>query len=348
MYHTTILAYICQKFTIPDFLATGPKTVAEIAAHMQTRDVERVERLMYALASEGMTQLDKNSPNPNAPRFVNTALSATLRSDHPNSQRGMIGHNVDDVWNVWRSLPQMFGPDAVDSGWEIAWPEYPTGVWSLYEADDFREEQFGRAMAGLEGLGGKAMAVDGPFAKFKRIIDIGGSHGHFIYKVLDANPSMKGVLFDRSHVIANANHLWNEAGGAYNDGTQERLTMIQGSFFDASAIPEAQDGDVYHLRYILHDWDDEECLAILKNIKAKMGDKDATLLIGESAVPDRHTVGVPATMYHIDMQMMSVFGHAKERTPAQWKELLSKAGFEIVNIHPTRSLVHFVEAVPLK
>ena len=63
---------------------------------------------MYALASEDMTQLDKNSPDPKAPRFVNTALWATLRSDHPNSQRGTIGHHVDDMWNVWGSLPQMF------------------------------------------------------------------------------------------------------------------------------------------------------------------------------------------------------------------------------------------------
>lgn len=244
------------------------------------------------------------------------------------------------------SLPQMFGPDAKDSGWEVAWPEYPD-IWSLYEADNFREEQFGRAMSALEGLGGKAMAVDGPFAKFNRIIDVGGSLGHFIYKVLDANPTMEGVLYDRSHVIANAKKLWNESGGAYNDDTQERLTMVSGSFFDASTIPEARNGDVYHLRYILHDWGDEECLDILKNIRGKMGDKKATLVIGESAVPDRHTVGVPATMHHIDMQMMGVFG-AKERTPTMWKELLTQAGFEIVAIHPTRSLVHFVEAVPLE
>ena len=56
-----------------------------------------------------------------------------------------------------------------------------------------------------------------------------------------------------------------------------------------------------------------------------MGDKKASLLIGESAVPDRHIVDVPATMYHIDMQMMAVFTHAKERTPAMWKELLTQA-----------------------
>jgi hypothetical protein len=146
-YHTTILAHICQKFTIPDFLATGPKTIEEIAQHMKHKgDKEDIERLMYALAADGMTKLDKNSPDPNAPRFVNSALSAVLRSDHPNSCRGFIGHNVDDLWNAWGSLPLAFGPDAVDA-WDVAWPEYPLkegGIWKLYEANDWREEQFGR------------------------------------------------------------------------------------------------------------------------------------------------------------------------------------------------------------
>jgi hypothetical protein len=146
-YHTTILAHICQKFTIPDFLATGPKTVEEIAHHMKHKGgKEDVERLMYALAADGMTKLDKNSPDPSAPRFVNSALSAVLRSDHPNSCRGFVGHNVDDLWNVWGSLPLAFGPDAVDA-FDVAWPEYPLkegGIWKLYEASDWREEQFGR------------------------------------------------------------------------------------------------------------------------------------------------------------------------------------------------------------
>lgn len=345
-----MLANICQKFTIPDFLATGPKTVAEIAAHMQTKDVQRVERLMYALAADGMTQLEKNSPDPKAPRFVNSALSATLRTDHPNSMRGFVGHNIDEMWNVWGALPQMFGSDAKESAWDIAWPKYPHdkgGIWDLFEADSVREEQFGRAMMAIEALGGMAMAADGPFYKFDRFIDIGGSHGHFLYKVISANPDKEGILFDRSHVLSNARKLWNESGGLYHDGTHKRLSIVEGNFFDELTIPEAKDGDVYYMRYILHDWGKEDCLSILKNIKKQMGNKKATLLIGECALPDRDTVGVPPIMYHIDIQMMAAFGDAMERTPTMWKELLMEAGFDLVAIHPTRSIVHWVEAVPL-
>jgi O-methyltransferase domain len=241
----------------------------------------------------------------------------------------------------------MFGPKAIARGFDIAWPGYDS-LWAVYEADDIRKEQFGRAMSGLEGLGGKAMAADGPFAKFKRMIDVGGSHGHFIYKVLQVNPGMKGILFDRPHVIANAHNHWYEPGGGYNDGTQERLTMVSGSFFDASAIPEADDGDVYHLRYILHDWPDVECINILKNIRGEMSDKKATLLIGESAIPDRHAVGAPSTMHHIDMHNDGFI--CRCRTHSQDVERITPCTSricELVAIHPTRSLVHFVEAVPV-
>ena len=219
-------------------------------------------------------------------------------------------------------------------------------IWSVLAKPSLFSYYYYSAMTAVEVLGGKAMAADGPFHKFKRVIDVGGSLGHFVYKILDKYPNMQGVLFDRSRVIANSRKLWTK-DGPYGDGTQERLEFVEGDFFQVDTFPEAKDGDAYHLRFILHDWEEEECLAILKNIKQNMGNASATLVIGECAMPDRHTVGVPAAMHHIDLQMMATFTRAKERTPKMWKELLAKAGFEIVAIHPTRSLVHFVEAIPV-
>jgi hypothetical protein len=184
-----------------------------------------------------------------------------------------------------------------------------------------------------------------------RFIDVGGSLGHFLHKVLVANPKKQGIIFDREPVLANARKLWNESGGVYHDGVEERMTMMSGDFFNVDSIPDAQDGDVYYMRHILHDWSDEESVDILRNIRAKMGSKKGTLLIGEMAIPERSAVGFPPAMYHLDMQMMVAFGDAgsgaKERTPTMWKELLKEGGFEMVAIHPTRSIFHWVEAVPL-
>ena len=349
-YQTSKLAQICMTYKIADFLSSGPKTIADIAKYTQTKDLMRVERIMYAMAADGITQLDPSLKKGERPvRFVNSALSATLRLDHPNSMAGMIGHLVLDGYEAFSHIDKVLGPDPIDIPWDQVYNDekYKGGkLWKFFEDHPPREEQFGRAMNSLEGLGGVAMVEDVPFHKFTRVVDVGGSRGHFLYKILKNNPSMDGILFDRSPVLENAKPLWNSSGGAFNDGTQERVHMVAGDFFQTGSIPVGQDGDAYLMRYILHDWGEEEVIQILSNLHSSMKGKKTTLLIGECSIPDRDTVGVPSAMYKIDMLMMNIFGGALERTPEMWKTLLDSAGFEFVTIHSTRSLVHFVEAVP--
>jgi len=202
-YQTTMLCYAAVKFRIPDFLSTGPKSVDEIAGFMNTKETLRVERLMYALASESITQLDKTSPDPNKPRFVNTGLSATLRTDIKYSMASMVGHQVEEAMPVWMHLVELFGPDAKANSWDTVFPEFAVsegGFWKYLQANPKQEKQFGLAMTSLEGLGGKAMALDGPFERFNRFVDVGGSMGHFLYSVLDTYQDKKAILFDRPPV----------------------------------------------------------------------------------------------------------------------------------------------------
>jgi O-methyltransferase domain len=366
-YKSSRLAHICKEFQIADFLATGPKTVREIADYTQTRDALVVERIMYAMASAGITRLDPRGvgsglggKNDYEPRFVNSALSATLRRDHPNSMSGLLGHIVQDGYESFGKIEPLLGPNASDGKiipWDLVHAQgedqdrYGGGkLWKFFEDNPVREEQFGRAMRALEGLGGKAMAADVPFRRFDRVIDVGGSLGHFLYKVMNQN-NLDGILFDRPPVIAAAKAAWLEEGGPFHDGTTNtRVDFVAGDFFQPDVIPPARDGDVYIMRYILHDWDRDSCLQILSNVHKAMtkdGPKKTTLMIGESAVPDRDTVGPIDVVYKIDMLMMNIFGSALERTPKMWKELLSEASFEFVTIHPTRSAIHFVEAIPI-
>ncbi len=359
-----------MKLNIADIVATGPKTAAEIAVATKTTDSTRIERLMYAMAANGLFKLGSPSSD-GTPRFVNSALSAVLRVDHPNSMRGMIGcvclnficvnvcnslhiytgffnslfrHNIDDTYALWGKLPEMFGPNAKDNVWDIVFPEYPGGIWGKFEANPELEEQFGRAMTSLDALGAKAMVADGPWLQYKRVVDIGGSRGHFLHEILAAHPDLQGVLFDRAPVIKNAELAWSK-GGDFRDAS-DRVSFVSGSFFEPETIPKAMDGDAFYMRYILHDWSTDEVLTILRNLRTAMGSAKVTLLIGECALPDHHTVGVPSIMYDIDMQMMAVFGEAQERTPLQWKGVLNAAGFKLIKFHPTRSLLHWVEATP--
>ena len=123
------------------------------------------------------------------------------------------------------------------------------------------------------------------------------------------------------------------------------ILHVAGSFFETGSLPAGKDGDAFLMRYILHDWPTKDVVTILKNVRVAFGSANATLVIGESALPNHDKVGVPPAIYNIDVQMMVAFGEAQERTPAQWKEVLAQTGFSLVKIHPTRSLVHWVEAV---
>lgn len=353
VFQSSVLANVCQQFKIPDFLATGPKTIKEIADYTKTKDVLVVERIMYAMASNGITQLDPTlKKGVDEPRFVNTALSAVLRRDHPNSVAGMVGHTVQDGYQSFGHLDKLLGPASTGTDktlilWDLIHTEeqYQGGkIWKFFGDHPEREEQFTRAMGALEGLGGYAMEADVPFEKFDRVIDVGGSRGHFLHKILSKNPGTKAVLFDRPEVIAHARELWIHGNGTFPLDDVERIQMIEGSFFDDNALPKAKDGDVFLLRYILHDWAATDCAIILSNLAHSMRGTNATLMIGESAMPDRHQVSPMKVPHSVDMMMLNFFGTAIERTPTMWNELLENAGFEVKAIHPTRSPVHFVEA----
>ena len=347
--HKLVLAYIIQKYKIADFVGdgNGPKTVEEIAQFTKTENVDNVERLMYACASQGMFKLVDGKT------FVNTGLSAVLRRDHPNSMAGMIGHCFEDSYEAWGQLYKVFGPDASDVPWNLVNPNFPVdhsqsklGMWDFYTKNPKQEEQFSRAMTSLEGIGGMAMAADGPFENHSRFIDIGGGTGHFLEKILKmyqkyGDTNTKGVLFERAPVIDIARQNFDP-----ELVEQERVAFHAGNFFDATTLPDFQDGDCVFLRYILHDWKDEDAVRILESVRSKIENKKVSVLIGESAMPNRNSIGQPAAIHNIDMQMMVLNGGV-ERYPKYWAKLLEETRFEYVSVHPTRSILAWIKAVPV-
>ena len=322
-------------------------SAAEIAEAISS-DASYVERLMYACASIGVFKLGVSAQDGEPPRFVNTRLSAVLRESHPNSMRALVGSCVENSYKVWGRLAEVFEHPEGPIAWELEYPEHSLaegGIWHMFETDPHAEAQFARAMTSLDGLGAGAMVADGPFAKFDRFIDVGGGRGHFLHHVLEAHPSAIGVVFDRENVIETATaEAWGPQGPFAT--AAPRVKLVSGSFFVEDSIPAARDGDAFYMRYILHDWPPEDCLTILKSVRTAIGQTNATLLIGEVALPDRGTVGQDDIMYKLDMEMM-VLTRGQERTPTQWKEILTLAGFKIIKFHPTRSIIHWVEAVPI-
>ena len=134
-YHSTQLVHVAQRFEIPDLLAAeGPLTAAQIAAAIGS-DADVVERVMYACAAQGVFRLARPEES-KGHRFVNSPLSAVLRKDHPNSLRGMVGHNAEEGFAAWGKLADYVANPSGPNPWDLAMPKHPTskgGVWDFFQ-----------------------------------------------------------------------------------------------------------------------------------------------------------------------------------------------------------------------
>ena len=185
------------------------------------------------------------------------------------------------------------------------------------------------SMAG--GAAGRAAAALGyDWSRVSIVADIGGGNGSLLTAVLDAHAHLRGVVFDLPHVVAAAAPLIEEAS------LSDRCETAAGDFF-TDALPRA---DVYVLAQILHDWDDERAVAILRNCRRSIAD-DGRLLLVEQVLPERDE---PSYGRLLDLIMLLLLG-GKERTSSEWSALLREGGFELVDITPS-PLSSLIESAP--
>ncbi len=161
------------------------------------------------------------------------------------------------------------------------------------------------------------------------VADIGGGNGSQISQILQKQPDLKGILFDLPHVIERAN------GNIQSAGLSDRCDLVGGSFFES--VPDG--ADIYMMRHIIHDWDDEKCLTILKNCHQAMP-PEGKLLVVESVIPPGNE---PFGGKLLDLVMLLIPG-GKERTEVEYRDLFAKAGFELTQVIPTATEVSVIEA----
>ena len=148
-------------------------------------------------------------------------------------------------------------------------------------------------------------------------------------QILKANPSVKGILFDTPSVIGGAGKFFEEAG------VNDRVEKVSGDFFQS--VPPA---DAYLMKHIIHDWDDEKSVAIMRNINAAMTG-DGRLLLAEMVVPEGNE---PHYSKVLDLEMLTSPGGI-ERTAEEYRALFEAAGFRLNRIVPTRSPFSVIEGV---
>ena len=306
---------VAAKLYIADHLKDGAKSVAELAALTETHEPS-LYRLMRGLASAGIFQKQSDG------RFSNSPLSEILRSDHPESFRA-AAHMICDRehWNAHGNMLQ-----SVKTG-EIAF-EYTFGmpVFPYYAQNPEPAKVFDNAMTSFSISIANAVAATYDFSEAQTIADIGGGHGLLLETVLKAAPQAKGILFDQPQVIAGAN-------------VSERIEIVSGDFF--AEIPV--EADVYLMKFIIHDWNDEQSVTILQNL-AKSAKPGAKVLLVESVVEEDDNA--PSMSKVMDLNMLVMTG-GKERTAKEYAGLFEKTGFRLTNIYPTPSPMQVVEAVKI-
>ena len=177
-----------------------------------------------------------------------------------------------------------------------------------------------------------AVAASYDFSAARLIVDVGGGNGETLRHILGRFPAPRGVVFDRSDVV----HAIPPDRLMHG-----RIAAQAGSFFEK--VPAG--ADHYLIVRVLHDWDDNDCLRILRNCRAAMS-PGARLLIVEQILEPDPTRG-EATQYLLDIQMMAMFGDARERTEAEYRDLLATSGFVLRRAIATPSQVWIIEAVPV-
>jgi hypothetical protein len=304
---------------LADLLAEGPRTPADLAEATATHE-RSLYRLLRGLASVGVFAEDDQG------RFGLTPLGECLRADVPGSMRSAAITVGEEFYRAWGELLH-----SVRTGRTAFEHVYGEPIFDYLASRPREAKLFDDLMVSVHGAETAAMLDVFDFSHFGTLFDVGGGNGSLLMATLQRHPALKGVLFDRAHVVERARPYIEAAG------LSGRCTTVAGSFFEA--VPPG--GDAYLLRHIIHDWDDKKSLTILRNCRSVMSAHGRLLLV-ESVIPPGNE---PFGGKLLDLTMLVIPG-GMERTEAEYRELLAAAGFRLERVVPTRAEVSVIEGAP--
>ncbi|MBA2705041.1 MAG: methyltransferase [Blastocatellia bacterium] len=316
---TQALAVVAE-LGIADLLKDGAKSVVDIARAANASE-DGIYRLLRALASVGLfAETGKR-------RFRLTPLGKLLRSDSPEALGGyarFTGHQ--SMWKPWGEFRHSIrtGEPAFDH--VFAMP-----IFEYFAKTPEAAAVFDAAMTSISTFESKAVAAAYDFSGVNTLVDVAGGHGLLISTILKANRKMGGILFDLPHVTAGAQALLQSRGVA------DRCRIVSGDFF--ASVPEG--GDAYIMKHIIHDWDAERAAQILRNCHRALRPGGKVLIV-DAVIP-------PGNAAHfgklLDLEMLVLTPRGRERTRAEFENLLKRSGFRLRRVFSTETHLSLVEGV---
>jgi hypothetical protein len=308
------------QLSIADHIGDDSLTAAEVADRAGSAPATTL-RLLRAGVSVGLLTAEADD------KFASTPLLKTLRSDDPRSVRPFVVSQISD-WMPWSQVA-----DGIREGNTRSTQAFGgMGVFEYMAQHPEKAEQFSAGMTSMTRVWGPAIAESIDTSGVRCAVDVGGADGTLLELLQRKNPSLHGIVFDRPNIVGLA-----EAAIERN-GLADRTRVVGGDFFES--VPE---GDLLLLKFILHDWSDEECISILQSCRKAIAEGGRIAVI--DMVVDKTTP--QAALMDIAMFMACT---GKERSIEEFDALFSAAGLKRIAVHDTgtpQSLIEVVLAEPV-
>ncbi len=312
--------YVAARLNIADRLAGGPRPVEALAAETET-NADGLYRVLRALVSIDVF----SEPQPRT--IALSPAAELLRRDVAGNIHALV---------LWSTNPFLLHVTSdllhsVETGKPAIEHLYGKPAFECFASMPELAYAFNEGMTAISADLAPAVLDAYDFSGVGTLMDVAGGHGYFLCQALKRHPQMKGILLDQPSVVEGAKCVLCDMQ------VEDRCQPVGGNFFEH--IPAG--ADAYYLQHIVHDWNDEAALKILRNVRqALAGRPHGRLIVVDMVVPEDSR---PHPAKLLDLLML-MFPGGRERTEQEWRELLAKAGFTITRIVPTKAPDSVIEA----
>ncbi len=307
----TVVLYALVKAGVIEQLRDQSRSLSELAQVCDLHPDVLYRSLRFASVIDVIAYDGKN--------YSLTDVGRYLLKDVPGSiHMGLMLIGSEPWQNAWRNFAY-----ALATGENAFEPVMNASFFDYLDTHPEYGEPFHKWQTVLTTMAAHAVTEAYDFTAFKTICDVGGGQGVLLKSILSANSHLHGILYDQENVVKG--HVLGDIA--------PRVDIQSGSFFEH--VPTA---DVFIMKNILHDWNDEKCQLILSQCRQAMQPSSRLLIV-------EMVIGTPTDLMgaFYDLHMQVVLG-GKERTAGEFSALLQRVGLKLNRIIPTKSPVKIVEA----